>query len=126
MDENVKKRIRAAELIFLVFLAFFLFLCIFELAFRSYIHLAFILCLGVLFFSSAAVFGISEENLSWRVADWSKTMKTYMFLFMLFLFFVTMNVITMARTGQRMCRRKVKISHSVTTGTADLHKVFTA
>jgi hypothetical protein len=74
-------------------------------------HIAFILCTGVLFFSSAAVFGIDERNLKWQVSVWSGTMKIFMLLFVVFVTIISADLLNIAQEAQSG-RLNIKTIHT--------------
>ncbi len=111
MEENMKSRIKTAEIISLSFLAFFILLCLLELFVYQVMHIAFILCTGVLFFSSAAVFGIDERNLKWQVSVWSGTMKIFMLLFFVFVTIISADLLNVAQETQSG-RLNIKAIHA--------------
>ena len=112
MDEDIKARLKTAEIISLSFLVFFVSLCLLELWVHQVMPIAFILCTGVLFFSSAAVFGIDERNLQWQVGAWSGTMKIFMLLFIVFVTIITADLVNVSRetTSGRL---RVRVARTV-------------
>ncbi|HPB68345.1 MAG TPA: hypothetical protein PKU74_05485 [Candidatus Omnitrophota bacterium] len=111
MEEKIKSRIKTAEIISLLFLVFFVLLCVLELFVYHIMHVAFILCTGVLFFSSAAVFGIDDRNLRWQAGAWSGTMKIFMLLFFVFVTIISADLFNVIREAP-VNRMKTKVIHS--------------
>ncbi len=97
MIRTQDERIKTAEFVSLSFLVFFVVLCLAELLVHRVMHIAFILSTGVLFFSSAAVFGIDEKNLDWQIDSWSKNMKIFMLLFLIFVSIISLDIINIAK-----------------------------
>ena len=112
MEENINARIKTAEIVSLSFLVFFVLLCLLELLVHQVMHVAFILCTGVLFFSSAAVFGIDEGNLKWQVGAWSGTMKIFMLLFFVFVSIISADLLNVARET-KAGRLNIRVIHTV-------------
>jgi hypothetical protein len=100
MDPSIEERIKTAQFICLAFLAFFVILCFLELVVNRVMHTAIVMSTGVLFFSSAAVFGIDDRNMDWRIGRWSQPMKVFMLLFLFFVTVITADMLNITQIGK--------------------------
>jgi hypothetical protein len=98
MEEEVKFRIRLAEIMALAILAIFIGVCFFQFMYGGSISREFILTTGVLFCSNANIFAIDGRNCGWHMRNWSPRMKLYMQFFIFFLVLVAIAFIDFYHT----------------------------